>query len=281
MCGGGGGEQQGGEEAQDHGATIAERFATRKYCKAGAERPGGGGVCKACGLPEFLMHILVVLTSHDQLGDTGKPTGFWLEELAAPYYVFRDAGAEVTLASPKGGKPPLDPKSSEPEAQTEATRRFEADPAAMTALAHTRRLAGIEVAAFDAVFYPGGHGPLWDLAEDADSIALIEQMLATGKPVAAVCHAPAVFRRTMTPDGHPLVKGRAVTGFSNSEEAAAGLTDVVPFLVEDMLKELGADYRSTSDYGVKVVTDGLLVTGQNPASSGPAATALLALLQKG
>jgi putative intracellular protease/amidase len=227
------------------------------------------------------MHILVVLTSHDQLGDTGKPTGFWLEELAAPYYVFKDAGAEVTLASPKGGKPPLDPKSQEPEAQTEATRRFEADPAAMTALAHTRRLAGIEVAAFDAVFYPGGHGPLWDLAEDADSIALIEQMLATGKPVAAVCHAPAVFRHTMTTDGNPLVQGRAVTGFSNSEEAAAGLTDVVPFLVEDMLKDLGADYRSTSDYAVKVVTDGLLVTGQNPASSGPAATALLALLKKG
>lgn len=227
------------------------------------------------------MHILVVLTSHDQLGDTGKPTGFWLEELAAPYYVFKDAGAEVTLASPKGGKPPLDPKSSEPEAQTEATRRFEADGAAMTALAHTRRLAGIEVAAFDAVFYPGGHGPLWDLAEDADSIALIEQMLATGKPVAAVCHAPAVFRHTMTTDGNPLVQGRAVTGFTNSEEAAAGLTDVVPFLVEDMLKELGADYRSTSDYAVKVVTDGLLVTGQNPASSGPAATALLALLKKG
>jgi putative intracellular protease/amidase len=227
------------------------------------------------------MHILVVLTSHDQLGDTGKPTGFWLEELAAPYYVFKDAGAEVTLASPKGGKPPLDPKSQEPEAQTEATRRFEADPAAMTALAHTRRLAGIEVAAFDAVFYPGGHGPLWDLTEDADSIALIEQMLATGKPVAAVCHAPAVFRHTMTTDGNPLVQGRAVTGFSNSEEAAAGLTDVVPFLVEDMLKDLGADYRSTSDYAVKVVTDGLLVTGQNPASSGPAATALLALLKKG
>lgn len=227
------------------------------------------------------MQILVVLTSHDQLGDTGKPTGFWLEELAAPYYVFRDAGAEVTLASPKGSKPPLDPKSSEPGAQTEATRRFEADPAAMTALAHTRRLAGIEVSAFDAVFYPGGHGPLWDLAEDADSIALIEQMIATDKPVAAVCHAPAVFRHTMTTDGNPLVKGKAVTGFSNSEEAAAGLTDVVPFLVEDMLKALGADYRSTSDYAVKVVTDGLLVTGQNPASSGPAATALLALLKKG
>lgn len=227
------------------------------------------------------MKILVVLTSHDRLGDTGKPTGFWLEELAAPYYVFKDAGAEVTLASPKGGKPPLDPKSSAPEAQTESTRRFEADPAAMEALAHTQRLAGLEASGFDAVFYPGGHGPLWDLAEDPDSIALIEEMLAGGKPVAAVCHAPAVFRRTMTEDGNPLVKGKAVTGFSNSEEAAAGLTDVVPFLVEDMLKELGADYRSTSDYAVKVVTDGLLVTGQNPASSGPAATALLALLRKG
>jgi putative intracellular protease/amidase len=227
------------------------------------------------------MHILVVLTSHDQLGDTGKPTGFWLEELAAPYYVFTDAGAEVTLASPKGGKPPLDPKSSEPEAQTEATRRFEADGAAMMALGNTRRLAGLDVSGFDAVFYPGGHGPLWDLAEDADSIALIEQMIATDKPVAAVCHAPAVFRHTMTGDGEPLIKGKAVTGFTNSEEAAAGLTEVVPFLVEDMLKEKGGDYRSTTDYAVKVVTDGLIVTGQNPASSGPAATALLALLKKG
>lgn len=226
------------------------------------------------------MQILIVLTSHDRLGDTGKPTGFWLEELAAPYYVFKDAGAALTLASPKGGQPPLDPKSSEPDAQTDATRRFEADPEAMAQLANTRPLAGIDAAMFDAVFYPGGHGPMWDLAEDRDSIALIRTMFAAGKPVAAVCHAPAVFRDAVGDDGTPLVKGRAVTGFSNSEEEASGLTDVVPFLIEDMLKAKGGDYRSTADWGVKVVTDGTLVTGQNPASSGPAATALLALLRK-
>jgi putative intracellular protease/amidase len=226
------------------------------------------------------MQILVVLTSHDRLGDTGKPTGFWLEELAAPYYVFKDAGAVITLASPLGGKPPLDPKSADPGAQTEATRRFEADPEAMAMLANTHRLAEMQASDFDAVFYPGGHGPLWDLAEDRSSIALVETMLAAGKPVAAVCHAPGVFRHARAPGGGSLVGGRAVTGFSNSEEAASGLTDVVPFLVEDMLKTNGGDYRAVRDWGVNVVTDGLLVTGQNPASSGPAATALLALLQK-
>ena len=224
------------------------------------------------------MKILVILTSHDMLGDTGRKTGFWLEELAAPYYVFQDAGAEMVLASPKGGQPPLDPTSDAPDAQTDATRRFKADAAAMAALANTVRLDAVELAGFDAIFYPGGHGPLWDLAEDRTSVALIEAALAAGKPVAAVCHAPAVFRHAKAADGAPLVKGRAVTGFSNSEEAAAGLTTVVPFLVEDMLKAAGGDYSKTADWGVKVVTDGLLITGQNPASSGPAAQALLGLL---
>lgn len=186
----------------------------------------------------------------------------------------------MTLASPKGGQPPIDPTSAAPDAQTDATRRFEADLEALAALAHTRRLGEIDIAGFDAIFYPGGHGPLWDLAEDRASVALIEAALLAGKPVAAVCHAPAVFRHAKTADGAALVAGRAVTGFTNSEEEAAGLTTIVPFLVEDMLVARCADFRKTSDWGVNVVTDGLLVTGQNPASSGPAAEALLAVLQK-
>ena len=219
--------------------------------------------------------ILMVLTSHSTLGDTGKKTGFWLEEFAAPYYVFLDAGAEITLASPQGGQPPLDPKSDEPDAQTDATRRFKKDEAAQNALAHTHKLAEVSAADFDAVFYPGGHGPLWDLAEDKASIALIEQMLASGKPVAAVCHAPGVLRHPKTPDGQSVVRGKNVTGFTNSEEKASGLTDVVPFLVEDMLTENGGQYSKAGDWQVHVLTDGLLVTGQNPASSHPAAEALL------
>jgi putative intracellular protease/amidase len=225
------------------------------------------------------MKILLVLTSHGQLGDTGKPTGFWLEELAAPYYVFKDAGAELVLASPKGGQPPLDPKSDEPEAQTEATRRFRADRDAMQALGSTRLLASVNAGDFDAVFYPGGHGPLWDLAESQDSRALIESTLAAGKPVAAVCHAPGVLRDVQAPDGTPLVKGKRVTGFTNGEEAAVGLTEVVPFLVEDMLKAKGGLYSKGADWQSHVVTDGLLVTGQNPASSADGAKALLQLLQ--
>ncbi len=224
------------------------------------------------------MKILVVLTSHDQLGNTGEKTGFWLEELAAPYYAFIDAGAQLTLASPKGGQPPLDPKSSQPDFQTDATRRFEADSIATQALASTVKLSEVASADFDAVFYPGGHGPLWDLAEDADSIALIESTIAAGKPVAAVCHAPGVLRHVKTSDGKPLVAGKAVTGFSNSEEAAVGLTDVVPFLVEDMLKAHGGRYSKTADWQVHVETDGLLVTGQNPGSSEATAHALLTLL---
>lgn len=225
------------------------------------------------------MNILMVLTSHDQLGNTGKKTGFWLEEFAAPYYAFKDAGADVTLASPKGGQPPLDPKSDAPDAQTEATRRFKADPAAQAALADTRPLADVSADGFDAVFYPGGHGPLWDLAEDAHSIALIDAMAAAGKTVAAVCHAPGVLRRASARDGSPLVKGRQVTGFTNTEEEAAQLTDVVPFLVEDMLVEQGGHYSKGADWQPHVVIDGKLVTGQNPASSGPAAKAVISQLQ--
>ncbi|WP_323121390.1 type 1 glutamine amidotransferase domain-containing protein [Burkholderia alba] len=224
------------------------------------------------------MKILVVLTSHDQLGDTGRKTGFWLEELAAPYYVFKDAGAELTLASPLGGQPPLDPKSSDPASQTDATRRFDADAHAKAALASTRRLADVSIGDYDAVFYPGGHGPLWDLSEDRHSIALIEQALAARKPVAAVCHAPGVLRHVKDAAGAPLVRGKRVTGFTNSEEAAVELTDVVPFLVEDMLKANGGEYSRGADWAPHAVVDGLLITGQNPASSEPVAEALLKLL---
>ena len=223
--------------------------------------------------------ILMVLTSHGELGDTGKKTGFWLEEFAAPYYVFKDAGASVTLASPQGGQPPLDPKSDAPDAQTDATRRFKGDAAAQAELAATLKLSEVDAAQFDAVFYPGGHGPLWDLAGDARSIALIESTLAARKPLAAVCHAPGVLRDAKAPDGKPLVRGKNVTGFTNSEEAAAGLTHVVPFLVEDMLMSHGGLYTKQADWKPHVVADGLLITGQNPASSEPAARALLQALE--
>jgi putative intracellular protease/amidase len=224
------------------------------------------------------MNILVVLTSHDQLGDTGKKTGFWLEEFAAPYYVFKDAGVALTLASPKGGQPPLDPKSDAADAHTDATRRFGKDPQAQAALANTARLATLPAADYDALFYPGGHGPLWDLADDTHSIGLIEAFHASGKPVGAVCHAPAVLRHAKTPDGVPLVRDKPVTGFSNSEEAAVGLTDVVPFLVEDMLKKSGGRYSKGPDWQSHVVVAGTLITGQNPASSEAAARALLTKL---
>jgi len=224
------------------------------------------------------MKILIVLTSHDTLGNTGRKTGFWLEELAAPYYAFKEAGAELVLASPAGGQPPLDPKSNEPAFQTELTRRFEADAAAGAQLANTVRLDSVSQADFDAVFYPGGHGPLWDLAEDANSIRLIESFLAANKPVALVCHAPGVLRHVKNPDGSPLVKGKEVTGFTNTEEAAVELTDIVPFLVEDELKAKGAVFKRIEDWASYVVTDGLLITGQNPASSAAGATALLQAL---
>ncbi|CAI8723271.1 putative intracellular protease/amidase [Pseudomonas sp. IT-P44] len=225
------------------------------------------------------MKILMVLTSHDQLGNTGKKTGFWLEEFAAPYFAFKDAGAQLTLASPKGGQPPLDPKSDEPDAQTAATERFRKDPAAQSALASTALLGSVRAEDYDAVFYPGGHGPLWDLTEDKVSIALIEAFYKAGKPVALVCHAPGVLRHVKGADGQPLVKGKRVTGFTNSEEEAVQLTNVVPFLVEDMLQEKGGIFSKGDDWASYVVTDGLLLTGQNPASSEAAAEALLAKLK--
>ena len=224
------------------------------------------------------MNILMVLTSHDTLGDTGKKTGFWLEECAAPYYVLSDAGAAITLASPKGGQPPLDPTSDAPNAQTDDTRRFKGDADARAALANTVKLSGVDLAAFDAVFYPGGHGPLWDLADDPVSIQLIEYFAQGGKPIAAVSHAPAIFRHTKAADGKPLVSGRNVTAFTNTEEAAAGLTDVVPFLVEDMVVANGGIYSKGADWASHVVVDGKLITGQNPASSKEAALALVTLL---
>lgn len=225
------------------------------------------------------MNILMVLTSHDELGDTGKKTGFWLEEFAAPYYVFKDAGAQVTLASPKGGQPPLDPSSDSPDAQTDATKRFKEDAETQNVLASTQKLSEIKTDGFDAIFYPGGHGPLWDLANDADSKRLIEGFAAADRPVGAVCHAPGVFKSVNGADGKPLVSGKRVTGFTNTEEDAVGLTDVVPFLVEDMLKENGGSYEKGDDWASFVLTDGKLVTGQNPASSEAAAEALLALLK--
>ena len=223
------------------------------------------------------MKILMVLTSHDQLGNTGRKTGFWLEEFAAPYYTFLDARAKVTLASPKGGQPPLDPKSDTPEGQTDFTRRFKQDPATQAVLANTLRLADVKAADFDTVFYPGGHGPMWDLAEDPKSIALIEAFYNAGKPVAFVCHAPGVLHRVKF-EGQPIVKGKRVTGFANSEEEAVHLTKVVPFLVEDELKRLGGLYEKAADWASFVITDRRLVTGQNPASSRAGAQALLKLL---
>lgn len=225
------------------------------------------------------MKILMVLTSHDTLGNTGKKTGFWLEEFAAPYYVFKDAGADITIASPKGGQPPLDPKSDEADSQTEATRRFKQDTAAQAALASTINLSDVSADDFDAVFYPGGHGPLWDLAENKNSIKLIETMYAAGKPVSGVCHAPGVLRHAKAGDGSPLVQGKKVTGFTNTEEAAVQLTDIVPFLVEDELTKNGGKYSKGGDWQSYVVVDGNLITGQNPASSEAAAREVLKQLQ--
>jgi putative intracellular protease/amidase len=226
------------------------------------------------------MKVLMVLTSHDQLGNTGRKTGFWLEELAAPYYVFKDAGTEITLASPKGGRPPLDPKSNEPEFRTDLTRRFEKDTAAEAQLDNTVRLDSVRQEDFDTVFYPGGHGPMWDLAEDEHSIKLIGSFLAAGKPIAIVCHSTGALRHVKTPDGKVLVQGKEVTGFTNGEEEAVGLTKIVPFLVEDEMLKLGATFSKKANWEVHVVSDGLLITGQNPHSSGPAAKTLLATLKK-
>lgn len=221
------------------------------------------------------MKVLMVLTSHDELGNTGHKTGFWLEELAAPYYTFKDAGAEIVLASPKGGQPPLDPKSNEPGFQTDDTRRFEADAEAKHALADTLKLSEVDQVDYDAVFYSGGHGPLWDLTNDCNALSLIEDTLAANKPVGLVCHAPGILTNVKAPNGDPIAKGRKVTGFTNSEEAGVNLVEVVPYLLEDVLREQGGDFSSTDDWGVYTVQDGLLITGQNPASSAQTAQLLL------
>jgi putative intracellular protease/amidase len=224
------------------------------------------------------MKILLVVTSQEQLGATGKKTGVWLEELAAPYYIFRDAGAEVVMISPKGGQLPVDPNSETPAFTTDATRRFKADAQAMAALANTGKLSGVSMKDFDAVYYPGGHGVVWDLAEDQASIAILNEAAAAGIPIGTVCHGPGALRHAKSADGKPLVYGRSVTGFSNTEEAAVGLTEVVPFLLEDMLKQNGGRYTKADDWQSHVVVDGKLVTGQNPASSEAVARALLRLV---
>lgn len=225
------------------------------------------------------MKVLMVLTSHSDLGNTGKKTGFWLEEFAAPYYIFKDAGADVVLASPAGGQPPLDPKSDSADFQTELIQRFKADPAAQRELANTLKLDSVRQDDFDTVFYPGGHGPLWDLAESQTSIALIEAFNRAGKPIGFVCHAPGVLRHVKAASGEPLVKGRQVTGFTNGEEADVELTDIVPFLVEDELIALGANYQKGPNWGSFIVEDGTLITGQNPGSSEAVAKALVAALR--
>jgi putative intracellular protease/amidase len=224
------------------------------------------------------MKILMVLTSHDKLGNTGRKTGFWLEELAAPYFVFRDSDTEIVLASPKGGQPPLEPESNEPAFQTDVTRRFEADAAANAQLASTVRLDSVKQEDYDTVFYPGGHGPMWDLIEDKNSIKLLESFVAAGKTFAVVCHSSGALRHVKTPGGKPFVEGKTVTGFTNGEEEEVGLTKVVPFLVEDELMSLGATFSKVKNWGVHTVADGQLITGQNPASSGPAAKLLLEML---
>ena len=227
-----------------------------------------------------MMKVLMVLTSHDQLGNTGRKTGFWLEELAAPYYVFKDAGAEISLASPKGGRPPLDPKSNEPGFQTDITRRFEKDADGNTQLGSTLRLENVKQQDFDTVFYPGGHGPMWDLAEDKNSVKLLESFIAAGKHFSVVCHSTGALRHVKAPDGKLFVKGKTVTGFTNGEEAAVELTKVVPFLVEDEMMRLGAIFSKVKNWGVHAIADGQLITGQNPASSGPAARLLIETLKR-
>jgi putative intracellular protease/amidase len=225
------------------------------------------------------MKILMVLTSHSELGNTGKKTGFWIEEFAAPYYIFTEAGAAVTIASPKGGQPPIDPTSDKPENQTPATVRFKADTDLQQLLANTKKLSDISANDFDGVFYPGGHGPLWDLSNDADSIKLIQDFWTAKKPVVAVCHAPSVLLNVMDEKDEPLVKGKQVTGFTNEEEEAVQLTEIVPFLLEDELKKKGGVYSKKENWAVYTVRDGLLITGQNPASSEAAAKELIAALK--
>ncbi len=226
------------------------------------------------------MKVLFVLTSHDKLGDTGNKTGFWAEEFAAPYYYLADKGVDIALASPAGGKPPIDPTSEQEENQTEATKRFYNDEALQDKLSKTKKLSELNADDYDAVFYPGGHGPLWDLSQDRDSARLLQQFFESGKPTGLVCHAPAALKEVKTSSGDYLVKGRKVTGFTNGEEQDAGLSEVVPFLVEDMLKERGGEYSKGDKWSDHVVRDGNLLTGQNPASSEPAAEMLYQMLQK-
>jgi putative intracellular protease/amidase len=228
---------------------------------------------------EGQLNVLFVLTSHDELGDTGEKTGFWIEEFAAPYYTLLDKGVKITVASPKGGEAPIDPRSKAEASQTEATDRFNSDATAQEAVANTMKLGNMKAEDFDAVFYPGGHGPLWDLAEDETSIALIESFNKQEKPMAFVCHAPGVLKNVKNTDGEPFVKGKKVTGFTNTEEEAVQLTDVVPFLLEDMLKANGGEFSKTDNWGVNVVEDGNLITGQNPASSEKAAEHLYEMLK--
>jgi putative intracellular protease/amidase len=258
------------------GDTIVQLIRLLRFCSDHGPPPIQSG-CASRRIQENIMRILMVLTSHNRLGNTGRPTGFWLEEFAAPYFVFRDAGIELTLASPKGGQPPIDPKSDLPENQTPAMARFKKDAAAQKALANTIELADMKAKDFDTVFYPGGHGPMWDLAESATSIALLEAFYNSGKPVALVCHSPGVLRH-VTYQGAPLVKGKHVTGFTNGEEEEVQLTKVVPFLVEDELLRLGAIYEKMANWQPFSVTDGRLITGQNPASSTSTAQALLKLM---
>jgi putative intracellular protease/amidase len=227
-----------------------------------------------------MMKVLMVITSHDKLGNTGRKTGFWLEELAAPYYTFKDGGAEITLASPNGGRPPLDPKSNEPEFRTDLTLRFEKDAAAEAQLDRTVRLDAVRQEDFDTVFYPGGHGPMWDLAEDEHSIKLIESFIAAGKTIGIVCHSTGALRHVKLPNGKLLVQDKEVTGFTNGEEEAVGLTNIGPFLVEDEMLKLGAIFSKKANWASHVVSDGQLITGQNPHSSGPAATTLMAALKQ-
>ncbi|SEM26726.1 Putative intracellular protease/amidase [Aquimarina amphilecti] len=223
--------------------------------------------------------VLFVLTSHSDLGDTGEKTGFWIEEFASPYYFLKDKGVDITIASPKGGQPPIDPKSELPDFQTPATKRFNEDQETQNVLKNSVKLESVNANDYDAIFYPGGHGPLWDLAEDKNSIKLIEAFYQQHKPVAAVCHAPAIFKNAKGIDGSPLVQGKKVTGFSNTEEAAVQLTDVVPFLVEDMLIANGGSYSKGTDWAPYALEDGFLITGQNPASSELVAEKLLGQLK--
>ena len=259
--------------------TLIALVITATSCKSESKQNASDTLAEASQQNEKTMNILFVLTSHDQLGDTGEKTGFWIEEFANPYYTLKDKGANITIATPKGGAAPIDPKSDDESARTEDTKRFNNDEETQKLIANTKVLSTVNAEDFDAVFYPGGHGPLWDLATDETSIKLIETFNSQNKPIAFVCHAPAALKNVKSQDGTPLVKGKKVTGFTNTEEEAVQLTDVVPFLVEDMLKENGGEYSKTEDWGAYALQDGNLITGQNPASSELVAEKLLKSLK--